>query len=230
MTLTKADLTPREREIIETCFHEAGHATMAVVLGGVLRSAVVSGGLRKGTIYGLTNVEEMPEGREPEVAYAGPWAQARWRHGRRAGLREVYAILDGTGRKDRNLINAARRPGCGYRHHPGPHSLLAVHRHGGRPAVAHDRRPPRRHLRRAEYPGCRERSRIVIDPVRLCAGLVHDHTTRRLTSPTFVTAPRPVALRCCWWSVRSSWLPRRPRRSPSPSTAPNPREQEHGRG
>jgi hypothetical protein len=84
--------------MIEMAFHEAGHAVAAVVLGGVLRSAVVSGGLRKGTIYGLTTIEVMPEGREPEIAYAGAWGQARWRHNRRPSVTEVFTILDGTGR------------------------------------------------------------------------------------------------------------------------------------
>ena len=77
--------------------HEAGHAVAAMVLGGTLRSSVVSGGLRHGTIDGLTTVE-MHQGREPELAYARVSAQAGWRHGRRPSQREVYAVLDTTGR------------------------------------------------------------------------------------------------------------------------------------
>ena len=49
----------------------------------------------------------MPEGREPEVAYSGVWAQARWRAGRRPSQREVYGVLDGTGRKDCAVLSAA---------------------------------------------------------------------------------------------------------------------------
>ena len=51
------------------------------MLGGKLRSSVVSGGLRHGTIDGLTTIE-MHQGREPELAYARVSAQACWRHGR----------------------------------------------------------------------------------------------------------------------------------------------------
>ncbi len=76
-------LMPRERELCETCMHEAGHAVAAVALGGTLRSAVVSGGLRHGEITGLTTVAAMPTGREPKVAFAGVWAQACWRYGRK---------------------------------------------------------------------------------------------------------------------------------------------------
>jgi len=35
----------------------------------------------------------MPAGRDPEVAYAGVWAQARWRHDRRPTQAELFAIL-----------------------------------------------------------------------------------------------------------------------------------------
>lgn len=61
-----------------------------MVCGGVLAAAVVSGGLRYGEITGLTTVEKMPPGREPEVAFAGVWAQACWRYGRRPSQREMY--------------------------------------------------------------------------------------------------------------------------------------------
>jgi hypothetical protein len=40
-------------------FHEAGHATMAVALGGVIRSAVVASGRVLG-VQGLTTVDDMP--------------------------------------------------------------------------------------------------------------------------------------------------------------------------
>ncbi|MGE5693950.1 MAG: hypothetical protein ACM4D3_01565 [Candidatus Sericytochromatia bacterium] len=76
-------------------------------VGGVLQSAVVSGGLRHGEISGLTTVDVMPPGHEPEVAFAGVWAQACWRHGRRPSQREMYGMLDGTGCKDRNMLSAA---------------------------------------------------------------------------------------------------------------------------
>ena len=107
MTLTRADLSPRERELAESCFHEGGHAVAAVALAGTLRSAIVSGGLRRGEITGLTTLDVLPPSREPEVAYSGVWAQACWRHGRRPSQAEVYGVLDGTSRKDRAMLSAA---------------------------------------------------------------------------------------------------------------------------
>jgi hypothetical protein len=107
MTLTIADLTPRERELIELCMHESAHALAGVVLGGVLRAATVSGGLRHGDISGLTTFEPVPGFNEPQVAFAGVWAQARWRYDRRPTQRDIFAVLDGTGRGDDRVLSLA---------------------------------------------------------------------------------------------------------------------------
>ena len=72
-----------------------------------MRSVVVSGGVRHGEIRGLTTVAVMPRGREPQVAFAGVWSQAFWRHGRRTSQADVFALLDGTGREDRTMLAAA---------------------------------------------------------------------------------------------------------------------------
>lgn len=104
--LTLADLTPREREHLEVCVHEAGHAVAGVTLGAQLRSAVVVASRVWGT-DGLASFSDRPHGRDPEIAYAGPWAQARWRAGRRPTQREVYAILDAGGYKDERVLIAA---------------------------------------------------------------------------------------------------------------------------
>ena len=90
---TRADLTDRERLLAETCVHEAGHAIAGVLLGRRLRAATVTGGLKAGQIRGLTTLDPLPPGREPEVAFTGPWAQVRWRHDRTPTQREVYAVL-----------------------------------------------------------------------------------------------------------------------------------------
>ena len=98
--LTLADLTDTERSEIETAFHEAGHAVAAVALGGVIHSAVVASGRASG-VQGLTTMHEMPIGeRAAEIAYAGRWAQARWRAGRGPSQREMWAVLDTTGCRD----------------------------------------------------------------------------------------------------------------------------------
>ena len=67
----------------------------------------MSGGLRHGEMAGLTTLDVLPPGRQPEVAFAGVWAQACWRHGRRPSQREMYGVFDGTGRKDRTMLCAA---------------------------------------------------------------------------------------------------------------------------
>ena len=82
------------------------------MLGGKLRSSVVSGGLRHGTIDGLTTIE-MHQGREPELAYARVSAQACWRHGRSTrctpcSTRQAVGRLGAAG---------SRWRGPGYSHH-----------------------------------------------------------------------------------------------------------------
>lgn len=105
--LTLADISPRQREHLEVCVHEAGHAVAGVVLGAQLRNAVVTSSRIFG-VEGLTTFSDRPHGRDPEIAYAGPWAQARWRAGdRRPSQRQVYAVLDGGGCKDRAVLTAA---------------------------------------------------------------------------------------------------------------------------
>jgi hypothetical protein len=96
---TLADLTARERERIEVAFHEAGHAVMAVALGLRVRTAVVGQGARS-RARGHTAFEELPEGHDAAVTFAGPWAQARWRAGRRPGTADLWRVLDGDGDGD----------------------------------------------------------------------------------------------------------------------------------
>ncbi|MGV7518138.1 hypothetical protein PJM49_26465 [Mycobacterium kansasii] len=104
--LTLADLTTRERNHLELCVHEAGHAVAGVVLGAQLRSAAVTNSRVWGT-DGLTSFADSPHGRDPEIAYAGPWAQARWRVGRRPNQREVFAVLSASGYKDERVLIAS---------------------------------------------------------------------------------------------------------------------------
>lgn len=106
--LTLADITAHEREHLELCVHEAGHAVAAVALGGAIRNAVVTRSRVTG-VQGLTTLmpDDLPVGREPEIAYAGPWAQARWRAGRRPTQRAMYALFDGGGRGDCGVLTAA---------------------------------------------------------------------------------------------------------------------------
>lgn len=104
--LTVADLTARERQHLEVCVHEAAHAVAGVALGAQLRNAVVTNSRLWG-VEGLTSFADRPHGRDSEIAYAGPWAQARWRAGRRPNQRQVYDVLSRGGYKDDRALIAA---------------------------------------------------------------------------------------------------------------------------
>lgn len=58
---------------------------------------------------GVTKFADLSTGREPAVALAGPWAEARWNIGgqRTPTLREVERVLGARGREDRRAITAA---------------------------------------------------------------------------------------------------------------------------
>jgi hypothetical protein len=104
--LTLDDITARERWHLELAIHEGAHAVAGVVLGAQLRNAVVVNSRVTG-IEGRTNFSDRPHGRDSEIAYAGPWAQARWRAGRRPTQREVFSILSRGGWKDDRALIAA---------------------------------------------------------------------------------------------------------------------------
>lgn len=105
--LTLADTTPRERQHLRTCVHEAGHAVAGVVLGALLRNSVVSTGRITG-IQGLTSFShDTPTWHQPSIAFAGPWAEARWLVEGRPSQRQLNRILDGSGYKDHRALCAA---------------------------------------------------------------------------------------------------------------------------
>lgn len=107
--LTRENLTDRERQLAELCVHEAGHAVVGVVLGGRLRLASVTGGLAPGSagFRGRTAFADLPSGHDAAVAYAGPWAAARWRADRRPTQRDVFAVLRGSGCADDAVLLAS---------------------------------------------------------------------------------------------------------------------------
>lgn len=107
-----------ERSRIETAWHEASHAVAGVLHGGTLTTATVTEGKRKGATFsspsGLTTFASLPSTRHAPVAYAGVWGQARARAGgRRPGRRELFAVLESTGCKDREVLTAAGGPDAG---------------------------------------------------------------------------------------------------------------------
>jgi hypothetical protein len=105
---TLATITDNEREHLETCIHEAGHAVAAVALGARLWNSVAVNSRWAG-VQGRTEYEEdMPPGAHVQAAYAGPYAQARFAAGgRRPTQRELFALWEGHGRLDCRMLTAA---------------------------------------------------------------------------------------------------------------------------
>ena len=103
---------------IETAWHESGHAVAGVLNGGVLTASTVTDGPVRGGMAGLpsglTTFASLPSTRHAPVAYAGVWTQAWARAGHsRPGRRELFAVLESTGCKDREVLTAAGGPDAG---------------------------------------------------------------------------------------------------------------------
>src|SRR3954470_18623590 len=79
--LTWADLNPREQMGLRIAVHESSHAVAGALLGGRVRSAVLTNS-RVWGVNGLTTFEEVPLSSSPLIAYAGPFGEARWLEGR----------------------------------------------------------------------------------------------------------------------------------------------------
>lgn len=104
--MTAAQLA-RKREHLAVCVHEAAHAVAGVVLGAELRNAVASDGKVTGS-QGRTYFHDAPPERQADIAYAGPWAQAKFQAGgRRPTSAQVFAMFGGPGCEDRATLTAA---------------------------------------------------------------------------------------------------------------------------
>jgi hypothetical protein len=86
--------------------HESSHAVAGALLGGRVRSAVLTDS-RVWGVDGLTTFDEVPLGSSPAIAYAGPWGEARWLDGRRPSQRTLSALMRGSGHGDHKAICAA---------------------------------------------------------------------------------------------------------------------------
>ncbi|MCV7223640.1 M50 family metallopeptidase [Mycolicibacterium elephantis] len=106
MTLRLTDLTPHERQHLETCVHEAGHAVAAALLGGRIHTAAVADS-RVWGVTGKTVHDDVPDGSWASTVYAGPWAQARWRAGKRPTQREIYDVLATAAQHDDRALLAS---------------------------------------------------------------------------------------------------------------------------
>jgi hypothetical protein len=110
MALSWADLTDGERkwarEMLAVCYHEAGHAVAGVLLGGQIRAVAIADGKTFG-VDGNTVYDDLSPERWPEVAYAGPWAEARFAAGRAPGMGDMFRVLESTGRGDNKVLCAS---------------------------------------------------------------------------------------------------------------------------
>ncbi|CAJ1504250.1 hypothetical protein [[Mycobacterium] holstebronense] len=79
--------------------HEAGHAVAAVLLGGTVHLATVDGQPR-------TEYDVLPDGARAAVAYAGPWAEARFKARGRPGFADVERELRANPSDDKTLCAA----------------------------------------------------------------------------------------------------------------------------
>ena len=95
-------LTNAESSRLTTAFHEAGHAVAAVVLGGRVQLATIGGDDDEPR----TEFVSIPAGREAEVTYAGPWAEARWLLRRAPGPADIRRVLAVNSHDDRALFDA----------------------------------------------------------------------------------------------------------------------------
>ncbi|ANE80153.1 hypothetical protein A7U43_13250 [Mycobacterium adipatum] len=107
---TRATAEGARRDRLAVAVHEAGHAVGGVVLGAELRSAVLppEGVELRGGLKGQTFFNDQAAHHDPQVAYAGPWAEAKFHAGgRRPTQRQFYAVMDSHGCHDRRVLTAA---------------------------------------------------------------------------------------------------------------------------
>lgn len=98
MTTTTIDV-----ERVGTCVHEAGHAVAAVLLGGHIVRAVVGSGASFGA-RGFVTHDNVADHHDRAVAYAGPYAEARWKFGPGVQLHQVQQVLTASGRRDNQVL------------------------------------------------------------------------------------------------------------------------------
>ncbi len=104
--LTWADLTQREQLGLRIAVHESSHAVAGALLGGRVRSTVLTDS-RVWGVNGLTTFDEITLDSSPSIAYAGPFGEARWLEGRHPSQRTLLALMRGSGHGDHRAICAA---------------------------------------------------------------------------------------------------------------------------
>ncbi len=111
------NLIKHEHQRIALAYHESGHAVVGVLHGATLCDAVITDGDRVGDGFshptGETSFDDLPEGHAAQIAYSGPYAQARGVAKRRPNLRELHAAFDGAGRVDQDQLCASGERAAG---------------------------------------------------------------------------------------------------------------------
>lgn len=108
--LTLRDITPEERERFAICAHDAGHATAATVFGDTVGTVTISPD--HPTHAGRCDLaaEQFAGLRRPHIAFAGPYAEAMWRHGGPPTSAVLRRVLTASGRDDERVIVAFGEP------------------------------------------------------------------------------------------------------------------------
>ncbi len=106
--VTRANLTDGERRHLAACVHEAGHAVACAMLGGEVRSAVVSNGRIFG-LQGVTTFAQLPDYLDAKVTYAGMFAEARWEYGPRPTTAQLRQLRIANRADDKALCAAGVR-------------------------------------------------------------------------------------------------------------------------
>ncbi|MDP0399208.1 MULTISPECIES: hypothetical protein [Tsukamurella] len=99
------------RERAAMAVHEAAHAVAAVLLGGHVELSVLDPEDRS-DLKGLTTVAEdsLTADAQAQIAWAGPYAEARFDAGRRPTWRGIDAAMARSGHGDLAMITAAGGP------------------------------------------------------------------------------------------------------------------------
>lgn len=108
-TRTASATAPADLDRLATCLHEAGHAVAGDALDAELQSAYLApeGILLPGGRKGEAQFRDHPHGTAELIAYAGPWAQAKFQAGGRPTQREFFTVMDTAGAHDARVLTAA---------------------------------------------------------------------------------------------------------------------------
>ncbi|MDV3124681.1 hypothetical protein M1247_07130 [Mycobacterium sp. 21AC1] len=126
-TITRRDLaakvTTDEMAELDVCIHEGLHCIATALMGGRVRSAIVTRPDKvAGHSHGATVFDPgMSRDRNAAIGFAGPWSDARWLTGERPTRRALAITLENASKEDTALIAA----GGGYHAvDPGVRDLL----------------------------------------------------------------------------------------------------------